>query len=98
MYYVYIIECLDKSLYTGVTNNIERRLWEHNEGIGDDSYTKSRLPVKLIYHEEHKFVNDAISREKQIKGWSKSKKLALSNGFIYKLKQLSKSHTSASSV
>ncbi len=98
MYYTYILECSDKSYYTGVTNNIERRLWEHNEGISEDSYTKSRLPVKLIYFEEYQDVNDAISREKQIKGWSRQKKLARAKGHTHRLIQLSKCHTSASSV
>jgi len=69
-----------------------------NQGLTDDSYTKSRLPVQLIYNEEYQNIYDAIAREKQIKGWSKAKKIARSKGFIHKLKKLSRSHTSASSV
>ena len=98
MYYTYILKCVDNSYYTGVTNNVERRLWEHNEGITDDSYTKSRLPVCLVYYEEYQNVNDAIAREKQIKGWSRAKKIARSKGQVDELKKLSRSHASTGSA
>ncbi|MBU1132399.1 GIY-YIG nuclease family protein [Patescibacteria group bacterium] len=89
IYTVYIVECSDRSLYTGITNNIERRLDEHNLGISEKSYTYSRRPVRLVYAEEHYYVNDAIAREKQIKGWSRRKKVALIEGNIERLKELS---------
>ncbi|MBL7942199.1 MAG: GIY-YIG nuclease family protein [Flavobacteriales bacterium] len=76
-YYVYILECADLSYYVGVTNNIVRRLKEHNDGISTSSYTSTRLPVKLVYCEQHRYILNAIAREKQIKNWSRIKKIAL---------------------
>jgi len=76
-YFVYIVECSDKSYYTGVTNNIERRLWEHNHGPNKLSYTYSRRPVILKYCERFQNIKYAIAWEKQIKGWSRKKKEAL---------------------
>ena len=71
--YAYIVECSDGTLYTGYTNNLEKRINAHNSGHGA-KYTRPRLPVKLVYFEEYSDANDAISREKQIKGYSRSKK------------------------
>jgi putative endonuclease len=86
---VYILECSDGSLYTGVTNDLERRILEHNTGISDDSYTVNRRPVKLVFHEIFQDPTSAINMEKKIKKWSKNKKLALINGDWDKLKELS---------
>ncbi|HET9055403.1 MAG TPA: GIY-YIG nuclease family protein, partial [Chitinophagaceae bacterium] len=69
-YYVYIVECNDGSYYTGVTNDIERRLWEHNTGYNKDSYTYKRRPVELKYAGHFTDIIQAIAWEKQIKGWS----------------------------
>jgi len=76
-YYVYILVCLDKSYYVGMTDDLHRRLWEHNEGIYEDSYIYTRRPVILLYTEEYEEMNDALMREKQLKGWSRDKKIAL---------------------
>jgi putative endonuclease len=76
-YYVYIIQCKDSSYYTGVTNNIERRLWEHETGFNPTCYTFDRRPVELKYCERHENIMDAIAWEKQLKGWSRKKKEAL---------------------
>jgi len=76
-YYTYIVECSDHSYYTGITNNIERRLSEHNLGIDPKSYICARRPVVLKYCEAFYYVREAIAREKQIKGWSRGKKQAL---------------------
>ena len=76
-YYIYIVECSDKSFYTGVTNSIEKRLQEHNQGIDRKCYTYQRRPVKLRYLEIYNDINQAIIREKQIKRWSRKKKQAL---------------------
>ncbi|MDW7680837.1 MAG: GIY-YIG nuclease family protein, partial [bacterium] len=59
------------------TNNLERRLNEHNQGINPKCYTYNRRPVKLMYFDEFNNPNDAIDAEKQIKGWSRKKKEAL---------------------
>ncbi len=75
-YYVYILKCSDESYYTGVTNNLERRLFEHNSGI-IKGFTSSRLPVELVFAERFSDISDAIRFEKQIKGWSRKKKEAL---------------------
>jgi len=79
-YYVYILKCSDESYYIGVTNDIERRLDEHRMGINKASYTYSRRPVNLVYHEYFMDINEAIDFEKQIKGWSRAKKEALIKG------------------
>lgn len=87
--YVYILKCSDGTFYTGVTNNLTRRLQEHNSG-SHCGYTSARLPVELFYYEEFDNPLIAINREKQIKGWSRAKKEALKNRDFDKLKILSK--------
>lgn len=76
MYFVYILKCLDGSLYTGSTNNIEKRFKSHLEGKGG-KYTRSHKPVKIIYEEKFKTKSDALKREMQIKKLSKEKKIIL---------------------
>ena len=90
-YYVYIVQCSDGSYYTGVTNDLERRIWEHNTGQDENSYTYSRRPVELKYFETFADVNQAIAKEKQLKGWSRKKKHALIAQNFDKLKEFSKS-------
>jgi putative endonuclease len=77
VFYIYIVQCSDKSYYTGVTNSVERRVWEHNNDKDTKHYTYSRRPVKLKYVETYADANNAIAREKQIKGWNREKKEAL---------------------
>ena len=89
-WYLYILECNDGSFYTGVTPDIDRRIKTHNEGNGG-RYTRSKLPVALIYSEAHLTKSEALKRELQIKGWSKKKKWALINQDLKNLKKLSKS-------
>ena len=74
--YIYIIECVDKSYYTGVTSNPEGRFWEHEKGIGSQ-YTAKRRPLKLKWVSEEVDIMTAISFEKQVKGWRREKKEAL---------------------
>ncbi|MCM2357382.1 MAG: GIY-YIG nuclease family protein [Geobacteraceae bacterium] len=76
MPYMYILECVDGSYYTGSTKDLERRLWEHQNGLGAN-HTAKRLPVKLVYCEECDRIDDAFYREKQVQGWSRKKKEAL---------------------
>ena len=90
--YMYILECDDGSYYTGSTRNLEKRLWEHQNGEGA-SYTKKRLPVKLVYCESFDRVEDAFRREKQVQGWSRNKKQALMEGNPEKLIEFSKNYT-----
>ncbi len=86
---MYILECSDRSLYVGSTRDLEKRLWEHNAGMGS-AYTRCRLPVKLLYCEDFERVEDAFRREKQVQGWSRSKRLALVKETPEKLAPLSK--------
>jgi len=76
MAYVYILQCCDDSFYTGSTNNLPLRLWQHQNGLGAN-YTSKRLPVELVYAEYYDRVDDAFYREKQVQGWSRAKKIAL---------------------
>ena len=89
MMYVYILECSDHSFYTGVTNDIDRRVEEHQYGENKEAYTYSRRPVKLVYSEFFIDPTDAINFEKQIKGWTRKKKIALINGDFKTLVKLS---------
>lgn len=86
---MYILECSDGSFYTGSTKNLEKRLWEHNNGLGAN-YTKGRTPVELVYFEEYTRIDEAFYREKQIQGWSRKKKLALIEGKPELLPKLAK--------
>ncbi|MCR4742961.1 MAG: GIY-YIG nuclease family protein [Treponema sp.] len=92
MAYVYILKCADNSYYTGSTNNLTRRIEEHNHGEGAN-YTKTRLPVKLVYYEECQSLETAYLRERQIHGWSRKKKEALINNIHETLPELSKRYT-----
>ena len=75
-HYVYILRCIDGSLYTGWTTDLEHRLASHNEGTGA-KYTRSRRPVELVYHEVYETRSEALKREAAIKRLSREKKLAL---------------------
>jgi putative endonuclease len=86
--YVYIIKCADNSYYTGVTNDPERRLAEHQQGIGSQ-YTKTRRPLELVWVSEEMHILTAIENEKKVKGWRREKKEALINGYWDKLPELS---------
>jgi putative endonuclease len=77
MYKIYILLCSDNSFYTGYTDNLRRRLNEHNSRTHGSVYLKGRLPVKLVYYENVRTKLDAIKREKQIKGWVRQKKINL---------------------
>ena len=87
MPYMYILRCADGSYYTGSTWNIEKRLREHQQGLGA-RHTAKRLPVELLYFEEYSRINEAFSREKQVQGWSRKKKEALMAGDFDRLHQL----------
>ncbi len=90
MFYTYILLCADNSYYIGSTQNLESRLNDHNEGILGAAYTFIRRPVTLVYSESFDTQLEAIKRERQLKGWSHAKKVALINGDFDTLKKLSK--------
>ena len=89
MPYVYILICADGSLYVGQTRNLQERLASHNAGTGAQ-HTRERRPVRLAYAEAYETAQQATRRERQIKGWSRAKKLALIEGNTAHLKRLSK--------
>ena len=78
MWYVYILRCADRSLYTGVTLNIQRRLKQHRSGKGS-KYLRSHLPVKLVYKEAFRSKSAALKREARIKSLPRREKLVLVN-------------------
>jgi putative endonuclease len=81
-YFVYILTNFNKTiLYTGVTNDLKRRLYEHKEGINKISFTTKYKCYYLIYWDKFNDITQAIDREKQIKGWVRAKKLKLINEF-----------------
>ncbi len=75
-YYVYIMTNRSKTLYTGVTNNLERRVFEHKYKL-IPGFTKKYNITRLVYFEEGTDIDSAIMREKQIKGWLRKKKIDL---------------------
>jgi len=78
MYYFYIVRCSDDSLYCGQTNNLIRRIREHNSSDTKSAkFTKSRRPVRLVYSENFSTPQLAMKREWQVKKWTKAKKEAL---------------------
>jgi putative endonuclease len=77
MYFVYILECADTSLYVGCTNNLKRRLVEHNSSKRGAQYTKIRRPVTLRYSEMFSNLHDARTREAALKRLPRDKKLSL---------------------
>lgn len=76
MFYTYILKCKDGTYYTGWTNNLEKREETHNKGLGA-KYTKSRLPVKVVYFETFDKKEEAMKREWQIKKLTRTKKMKL---------------------
>lgn len=83
MYYLYILECADKSLYTGITTDLERRISEHNEKKLGAKYTVSRQPVKMVYSKKFKNRSLASREEARIKKLKKSQKLDLLQGKLF---------------
>jgi putative endonuclease len=79
MPFVYMLECADGSYYVGSTWNLERRLAEHNAGMGAE-YTKRRRPVRVVWSEQLSRVDEAYRIEKQLQGWSRKKRQALIEG------------------
>lgn len=76
-YYVYILTCADDTLYVGSTNDLKKRVLQHNTAKTGAHYTKIRRPVTLAYSETVQTLSEALRREAEIKRWSREKKLAL---------------------
>ncbi len=77
MYYLYILECADKTLYTGIATDLERRLEEHNAGKIGAKYTRARRPVKLVYKKKFRNRSNASKAEARIKKLSRAEKIRL---------------------
>jgi putative endonuclease len=78
--FVYILKCSDHSYYVGLTNDLQRRLNEHQEGMYKKAYTFKRRPVEMVFSIPFQDPQQAINFEKQVKGWRREKKEALING------------------
>ena len=88
-WFVYIVRCADDSLYVGHTRNIDKRVDVHNAGLGA-AFTFKRRPVRLVYAEAQHTKTAAIRREHQLKRWTRTKKEALIEGDLARLRALSK--------
>ena len=93
MAFVYLVRCVDGSLYCGSTEQLDARISAHNDGSGG-AYTRRHRPVTLVFSEEHATFQSAAKRERQIKGWSAAKKEALIAGDVDTLKLRSISRAS----
>jgi|JI9StandDraft_2_1071091.scaffolds.fasta_scaffold266675_2 putative endonuclease len=97
---IYIVECADGSYYTGVTNDVERRVAQHNDRQSTTGFTSKRLPVKLVFAQQFASPAEALAMEKRVKKWRREKKLALIQGRFEDLPKLAKTarHPSTSSA
>src|SRR5512142_1063310 len=91
-FFVYMLECSDRSLYVGHTDELETRLAQHESGaLG--GYTSTRRPVRLVWSEELASREEALTCELQLKGWSRAKKWALVQGDWGRIRELAGPHT-----
>jgi putative endonuclease len=90
MFFIYILQCSDGSYYVGSTHDVPSRIAIHNSGKGP-GFTAVRLPVVLVHQEPYATLEEAVRRERRLKGWSHAKKHALVTGDREQLKALSKS-------
>jgi predicted GIY-YIG superfamily endonuclease len=88
-FWVYILRCRDGSYYTGHTDNLDKRVAEHQTGLCK-GYTASRLPVELVFSQEFSSRTEALAMEQQIKGWSRRKKEAMMRGDWNEVNRLSR--------
>ena len=89
MPFVYMLECRDRSFYVGSTWDLERRVSEHQQGVGA-AYTRRRRPVRLVWHAAYDSVTEAYAMEKRVQGWSRAKRIALVEGRLEDLPGLSR--------
>jgi putative endonuclease len=89
MPFVYILECSDRSYYVGSTWDLERRVGEHNVGLGAE-YTRRRRPVRIVWSAQMNRIDECFRVEKQIQGWSRAKRQALIDGRFEDLPELAR--------
>jgi putative endonuclease len=94
MSWVYLLECRDGSFYVGSTTDLERRVSQHQLGLGA-SYTRTRRPVKLVWAADFNRIDEAYAAEKRIQGWGRAKRRALIDGRLHDLPWLSSRSTAA---
>ncbi|MBI4745605.1 MAG: GIY-YIG nuclease family protein [Deltaproteobacteria bacterium] len=92
-FHVYVLMCADDSYYTGHTDNLEKRIAEHQSAAC--AYTSTRLPVKLLFSQEFPTREEALASEQRIKGWSRKKKEAMIRGDWEEVSRLAKSKNDA---
>jgi predicted GIY-YIG superfamily endonuclease len=90
-FWVYMLRCADNTFYVGHSDNLEVRLAQHDAGLVD-GYTRERRPVDLVFSEECVIRDEAFAKERQIKGWSRRKKMALLEGDWAELQRLARAH------
>ncbi|HWU23536.1 MAG TPA: GIY-YIG nuclease family protein [Nocardioides sp.] len=90
--YCSMLECSDGSYYVGSTTNLEKRVGQHQAGLGS-AYTRRRLPVRLVWCEQFSRADDAFRREKQVQNWSRAKREALIARDYDALPALSRNYT-----
>lgn len=92
-FWVYILRCADGSYYTGHTDNLEKRIGQHESGAIPSCYTFKRRPLQLVFSQDCATREEALSAEQQIKGWSRKKKEAMMQGDWAEVSRLAKSST-----
>lgn len=92
-FYLYMLRCSDGSYYVGHTDDLEKRMDEHDEGT-HGGYTSQRLPVELVFVDEFVTREETIERERQLKGWSRAKKEALIRSDWAELRRLARRYSS----
>ena len=90
-FWVYMLRCRDDSYYTGLTDNLEHRIAQHAEGTFNTCYTFNRRPLELVFTQAHETREEALSAERQIKGWSRKKKAAMARGDWGEVSRLARS-------
>ena len=85
--YTYILQCANGQYYVGSTTDLDKRLQEHQAGLGA-KFTRAHLPIRLVYKEEYSSIEQAFTRERQLHGWSRAKKEALIRGDYEALRPL----------
>jgi putative endonuclease len=96
-FWVYILKCADDSYYVGHTDHLDVRIAQHQAGE-IPGYTTSRLPVSLVFSQDHSSREEALAAERQIKGWSRKKKEAMMRGDWSEVSRLARGRNSAASV
>jgi putative endonuclease len=94
MFWIYILQCADGSYYTGHTDNLEKRIREHDFGTFE-CYTKTRLPIKLVYQQACQTREECLRAEQRVKGWSRAKKAAMVRGDWAEVSRLARNKSTA---